>query len=158
MSKQPAIGSKALAIVRHFYPSVSKVNDADEPITVEVTAKDAKESHRKDSTECAFAVACKREFNLQGVIIARSIAYLVKTRIATRYMVPTSVSREIVSFDRGAEFATGTYKLDVPSKTQRLGKHNHGRSDGGNGPHTDSAHKRFRHITEGVRASLGREE
>jgi hypothetical protein len=158
MSKQPAVGSKALAIVRHFYPSVSKVNDADEPITVEVTAKDVKESHRKDSTDCALAVACKRNMDLQGVIIAKSTAYLVKVRTATRYEVPTSVQKEIVAFDRGAEFAIGAYQLRPFSKTGRLGKHNHGRSDGGNGPHTDTAHKRFRHITEGVRASLGREE
>jgi len=158
MSKQPAIGSKALAIVRHFYPSVSKVNDADEPITVEVTAKDVKESHRKDSTDCAFAVACKRNMDLQGVIIAKSTAYLVKTRTATRYMVPTAISREIVSFDRGAEFAIGTYQLAAPSKTQRLGKQNHGANGGGNTSHTGNAHKRFRHITEGVRASLGQEE
>ena len=157
MSKQAAIGQKALAIVKHFYPSVNKVRDADEPVTVEVTEKDEKGSKRKEHADCAFAVACKREFDLQGVIIAKSTAYMVKQRVAIRYKVPQSVSREIVSFDRGADFAPGTYKLVPYAKATRLGE-SHGIPPGGTGAHNDNAHKRFRHLTVGVRTSLGREE
>src|SRR5215472_13944922 len=120
--KEHPIGYKALAIVRHFYPAVTKVRDADDPVFIEVSDKDVKTSHRKDHNECAFAVACKRQEGLQGVIIAKSTAYLVKQRVAIRYEVPGSVAKEIVSFDRGSEFLPGSYSLRPFSKGTRLGE------------------------------------
>src|SRR6267143_179111 len=100
-----------LSIVNKFFPKVTKVRDATSNIEIEVTKTDQNIAKKMKHDECAMAVACKRKMHLDGVIMAISTAYLIKDNVATRYKVPISVGREITSFDRGAPFAVGTYKL-----------------------------------------------
>ncbi len=88
---------------------------------IEVTPRDASSKAVRDHNGCAMAVACKRALKLDGVIISRSIAYLIKGDHATRFKLPESISREVVSFDRGAGFAVGKYELERVPKTSRLG-------------------------------------
>jgi hypothetical protein len=111
----------SLRNVKHFFPKVTKVNDADENVIVEVTNRDTAHAKVRDHVTCAMAVACKRTFKADGVIIAVSIAYLIKGDTATRYKLPESVSREVVSFDRNAGFDEGVYHLRKVGKTARLG-------------------------------------
>jgi hypothetical protein len=92
------------------------VSDARKKLRVTVTAKDSRESTKKNHKGCAMAVACKREFHLSGVVISRQRAYLVTGDKAVRYSLPSSVSREVVSFDRGGGFAEGEYELVKPPK------------------------------------------
>jgi CheY-specific phosphatase CheX len=87
----------ALRIVKKFFPEVTDVEDAEKSQVIEVT--------------CAMAVACKRKYNLDGVIISVKTAYLIKGKKAKRFSLPESVSREIVSFDRDSGFAAGQYRL-----------------------------------------------
>jgi hypothetical protein len=139
----------ALAKVRKFFPNVESVEDATESLKIEVTARDVSTSKRRAHSECAMAVACKRSQNLDGVIIATSTAYLIKGKDATRYNVPESVAREVVSFDRGASFEAGTYHLDVPRT--KLGEWK-----GKGGQHqTRGTGPKFHHLTANVRAVLG---
>ena len=143
----------AINIVKKFFPKVTKVTDSKSNALIEVTQRDVESKAVKDHNGCAMAVACKRKFKLDGVIISRSVAYLVKNNEATRFKLPESVSREIVSFDRGAGFAPGNYELESVPKTSRLGA----RSDR---PTTDNAHrdgkpKRHKHYTTNVRSVLG---
>jgi hypothetical protein len=146
---------KALHNVRKFFPKVTRVTDATKGLEIEVTKQDDKVSRRSDHAGCAMAVACKRKFNLDGVIISRSIAYLVKGDEAIRYDVPEAVSREIVSFDRGGGFDPGAYVLDKPY--YKLG-HSHG--NGGVNKHTHSGGmaKRFHHVTNNIRTDLNRKD
>src|SRR5215472_13398933 len=102
-------GRVALATVRKFFPGVTKVNDADSNQHVTVDSKDQKTAKRGDHNDCAMAVAAKRETKSDGVIISRSTAYLVKGKTATRFALPASVAKEVVSFDRSGEFASGEY-------------------------------------------------
>lgn len=139
--------SRSLLIVRKFFPKVTRVVDATEPITVEVTKGDERASKKRDLNHCAMAVACKRSMVLDGVVMAMCTAYLIKGRKATRYKVPESVQREIVSFDRGAGFSPGEYRLRTPD-------HPMGREVGGNSTSNGKA-REPRHWTEGVRAVLG---
>lgn len=86
-----------------------------------------------------------------GVIISVYTAYLVKGKKATRYQLPQSVSREIISFDRGSKFYAGEYSLKVPSVP--LGPQRRtGRSHGSG---TGSGLKRPHHLTKGIRSVLG---
>jgi hypothetical protein len=101
------------------------------------------------------AVACKRKFHLDGVIISRSTSYLVKGTIARRFKVPESVSREVVSFDRGSGFSPGTYELQRVPPSSRFGIRP-GRTAKNRKSNPDKP-KRFRHITDKVRAVLGGE-
>jgi hypothetical protein len=147
---------KALHNVRKFFPKVTRVTDAAKGLEIEVTKQDDKVSRRNDHAGCAMAVACKREYKLDGVIIARTVAYLVKGDEAIRYYVPERATREIVSFDRGGGFAPGSYALTKP--TYNLG-HSHGKApEGSRGGKTGGLAKRFHHLTDGVRTVLGSKE
>ena len=142
----------ALKVVQQFFPQVTSVVDAVRPTLIEVTNKDANPRAAKNHAECALAVACKRAMNLDGVIIARSVAYLVKGRKARRFMIPPSTAREVVSFDRGAGFAPGTYLLSAIGKNKRLGERTGTAKDKGTG---NGKPKQFRHVTANIRTVLG---
>ena len=148
-------GRVALGIVRTYFPKVTRVSDADSPLEVEVTRADSKSALVRNHNGCAMAVACKRLTKADGVIVSVTTAYIIKGTHAFRYDLPESVSREVVSFDRDAGFAEGSYHLQPPSKANRLGAQDHGKSGGGSGPRTGKAAKRFAHRTTGVRAALG---
>ena len=62
----------ALGIVRKFFPHVAAVHDALTNTQIEVTKADASSRAVKNHNACAMAVACKRKFKLDGVIISRS--------------------------------------------------------------------------------------
>ena len=143
----------ALSTIRKFFPKVNKVTDGDEGFNIEVTAQDEKQSRKRDHAGCALAVACKRKLHLDGALVSRSVAYLIKGDNAIRFTVPPSVSREVTSYDRGAGFEPGTYSLTRPCKSVRLGKHSGGK-DTHRAPHSITAHSRFRHITKNMRAQL----
>jgi len=138
--------SSKLNTVQKFCPKVTSVIDAKRSLIIDVIHKDALSSARKKHGECAMAEACKRKYKLDGVVIARSTAYLIKGNVATRYRVPPSVSREITSFDRGGGFEIGTYKLTkiraikirkkLPPKTVK------------------PSPSKFKHITTNIRSTL----
>ena len=141
----------ALNIVQKFFPKVGAVKDATRNTVIEVTKRDEAASRRKDHNQCAMAMACQRAMHLDGVIIARTIAYLVKDRVATRYCLPESVTREVVSFDRGGGFAPGEYKLLKPNISHRLdsaGGHNRQKKNTAKRPEP-------KHMTSGIRTVLG---
>lgn len=111
-------GKSALSIVRKYYPNVQSVVDAKKAVAIEVTAEDCRSGKAKSASSCAMARAFEREYD--GAIISLSAAYLIKGNKATRYRVPDSVTREIVSFDRSRKFEPGEYELYVPTQ-YRLG-------------------------------------
>ena len=143
--------SKSLIVVHRFFPKVKTVKDATSSILVEVTKRDQTVSKRSRHNECAMAVACRRATKADGIIISRSTAYVVKRNTATRYLVPERVSREIVSFDRGADFAAGTYTLSKPDPSCLIGMVKRSPDD----RHTGSGAKHVsHHATTGIRTSL----
>lgn len=144
--------SGALNVVRKFFPQVTTVVDANRNASIEVTSKDAASKAVRDHNGCAMAVACKRKFHLDGVIISRSVAYLVKGTQARRFKLPESVSREVISFDRGAQFAIGKYELAAVPPASRLGVRL-GRPS--NSKEGKGQIKKNRHFTTNVRSVLG---
>src|SRR5579864_6409634 len=145
----------SLAIVRKYFPKVDEVEDGNTPLDVEVTAADSKSSTVRNHEACAMAVACKRKFHADGVIISIGTAYIIKGKKAVRYQVPEAVSREIVSFDRVAGFAPGNYQLIPQPPTQRL--ENLPDKHPGNHKLTGTPIRRL-HRTAGIRAVLGSKE
>jgi len=146
--------SRALKIVKTYFPNVTKVKDGEKDIRIEVTAQDNANSRVRDHNACAMAVACKRELELRGVIVAVKVVYLIKGNEATRYFLAESASREVVSFDREAGFAPGTYQLKAPSEAKLLGTHYGGGKNGAKGT-GKGAKRQFRHRTTGIRTALG---
>lgn len=140
-------------MVRQYFPKVEMVQDAEKPAIVEVTNADNAHSDVKSHRTCALALACKRFFKADGVIIGITTSWIIRGKVATRYQNAATVSREIVSFDRKAGFDTGRYLLVPASATARLGTDRSsnpkrsGRSSGKPRP--------FRHYTRNVRTALG---
>lgn len=142
----------ALTTVQKFFPEVREVVDANRPAKIEVMARDANPRAAKNHEACALAQACKRQLRLDGVIISRSTAYLIKGRKARRFRMTTAASREVVSFDRGSGFAPGVYVLGAICPNARLGT----RQGSSRDRHTGAGpNKQFRHLTANVRTVLG---
>lgn len=142
-----------LHTVQKFFPNVKSVVDAKTNASIDVTDADVKASKIKSHKQCAMAVACKRKFNLDGVIISKSVAYLIKGNKARRFKVPESVAREVVSFDRGAGFSSGRYALQAVPISSRMDRPSRSKKVGGKKT-GESITKRFYHKTDNVRAEL----
>jgi hypothetical protein len=140
----------ALEIVQKYFPEVTKVVDAKESITIEVTDKDNKSASVRNHKACAMAVACKKKEHADGVIVSISKAYVIKGGTATRYEVSEHAVREIVSFDRNAGFTPGDYTLKAPCARQRLGVKHEQKI------HNQLGKRKRRHqMTTGIRTVLG---
>jgi hypothetical protein len=113
------MGNHALRIVQKYHPHVMSVVDGKAPIKIKVTEQDCRNGKVKGPSSCAMARAFERTYD--GAIISLSTAYLIKGDKAFRYLVPDSVSREIVSFDRNKNFAPGTYHLAKIEPARALG-------------------------------------
>ena len=136
----------------HGFKNVTRVVDASKRVQIEVTKGDVSTSARKSHRGCAMAVACKRKLQLDGVIMSRSIAYLIKDKVATRYAVPATLAREVVSFDRSGIFEAGSYHLSRPEHGL-----NHPQTPGPHSQKAGNGREGMRHITANIRASLGSE-
>lgn len=111
----------ATMITKHAQGLGLKMVDAKKAITIEVSEKDIKGGHVKDPRHCAFAEACKRSSS--GVLAAyffRSTAWLEYDDRMVRYVLPPSVQKEIMSYDRGGLTAAGTYTLNAPVGSKTL--------------------------------------
>lgn len=144
--------SNALSTVQKFFPQVKKVVDADKPADIEVTTADATAKGVKNHEACAMAVACKRKFHLDGVVISRSTAYLVRGNRARRFKLPPATAKEVVSFDRGGGFAPGTYRLSAVGDWAKLGRQ---QGSTNTRPAPSGRVKQFRHLTTNIRTVLG---
>lgn len=142
--------SNALLRVQKLFPHVTNMVDANSDIDIRVTKSDTQTKAVKNHSECALAHACRRSFQADGAMINVTSAYIIKGNTATRYKLPESISREIVSFDREAAFEPGDYHLHTPPPSARLGAPN--RSGTKNG-YTKGAGKQVQpyHLTENVR-------
>ena len=145
----------AVQTLQKLFPQVTNVVNAKRGLRVEVTKQDASSAKVKNHKACAMAVACKRKFNPDGVLFGVSTAYMVRGNTATRYSVPQSVSREVVSFDRGGakSFEPGEYRL-LPNKTPLGVKHSPPPKKSPNS-NNGNMWKRAYHQTTGIRAHLG---
>lgn len=148
---------ESLKIVQKLFPQVRHILEARKSIRIQVTDRDTKSASVKNHKECALAVACKRMLPIDGVIISRSVAYAIVGDKATRYMLPQSASREIVSFDRGSGFYPGTYQLSRPAKAERRAARRSRKNSSPaikTGVKGQTWQKRFHHVTENIRGSL----
>jgi hypothetical protein len=125
------------------------VVDATEDIEINITAADVRNSKKKDPGGCAAAVAGKRELHTPvKVFLSRVYVKNPKKAEWVRFITPSSVAREIVSFDRSSLFEPGEYKFKAPGKTARLGYDTRRR------PNNDHDRKKKKpHVTANVRLS-----
>lgn len=94
--------------------------DGTRAVTIGVTVDDIKKSRQKKSQSCAFARAALREPGVVASYVLRSTAYLEYGDRMERYTLPSSVQKEIVSFDRAGVMAPGLYRFNPPPPANRL--------------------------------------
>lgn len=120
--------------------------------TLRVTERDVSSSEgRKDPLGCMFARAGKRDFGSE-VRVYRSRAYIrdSKNKRWERYIMPMSMTKELVAFDRGGSFQADEYTLGAPSSGQALGAHRE-RDEARKGGGAGAGQKRPTHVLQGVR-------
>ncbi len=93
--------------INKYFPQVKTVEDAKKSIQVAVKPEDNQKGRKKDVTGCALAKACMRNKVADGAIIGIAFSYLIKGTHAVRYKTSVTVGREITSFDRHHDFASG---------------------------------------------------
>lgn len=124
------------------------VVDATHDIALHVLSIDVKNAKKNDPKSCAAAKAGQRELKKDvRVFITRT--YVKEKNHWVRYKTPESVSREIVSFDRGSSFEPGTYIVKTPHESMKLG-YNRGRND--THPRTGNKNPKPRHVTAMIRS------
>ncbi len=144
----------ALRKVRKYFPQVNKVIDATESITVSVESGDSDSGRQKDPAKCALARACVRN-GADGAIINVGFSYVVKGEVATRYATSVGVGREITSYDRHKDFATGKdYVLSKVAPSCRLGANKRSGPSGKDNPFKkDKSIAIHKHKTSRIRVS-----
>ena len=98
------------------------VRDAHRAVMLHITRADATNG-QKDAANCAAAKAACRLKGVKQARIFRTRSYLqpIGKMFWWRYMTPNALRTEAVSFDRGAKFEPGSYKLMPAPKSMELG-------------------------------------
>jgi hypothetical protein len=95
--------------------------DAKTPLTLVVKKPDIERAKSKDATDCAFACSVKRLFKgVRSVYFFRTCAYIEYQNRLIRYLLPISMQKEIVAFDRSKQMEPGVYRLTPPGRSSRL--------------------------------------
>ncbi len=94
--------------------------DARKPLRIERTQADIDKALMKNSKCCAFARATKRMYKVENAYFFRTAAWLQYSDRLVRYLLPPSVQKEIVSFDRSKIMAVGVYQLSPPDKSHTM--------------------------------------
>lgn len=111
--------------VKRMFPNVTECVDSAEDVEISVCKADVTKAEGLNPAECALAKAVKREFHADGAVIGLASSYIVMGNKAIRFATPTSVQREIITFDRHGSFTEGEYYLRPKSPTNKLGQNQH---------------------------------
>ncbi len=150
--KVELMSSKTLTKIQADFPQVKRIVDATQSLNITVLKQDAAKGRKKDPAGCALAQACVRQKIADVAIIGIGTSYLIKGDTVTRYKTSQSVAREIVAYDRNAEFAEGgDYKLSKVCPSARLGTYHPDKNTGRKHPHQGAQPSKRIHHTENVR-------
>jgi hypothetical protein len=103
------------------------VVDAKKRVEFQISKSDISNSKKKDPSMCAAAVACQRKFHTKETRVFLTRTYIKTADKWVRYATPPAISREIVAFDRGANFEPGVYVLSPINPSARLGMYRGGK-------------------------------
>lgn len=96
------------------------VVESKQRLLVTVTDEDVIKAKKADSKHCALARASMRLPHVNAAYFFRSLAFLEYEDKMVKFLLPQSVQREIVSFDRAAIMASGVYQLSpIPKSLTR---------------------------------------
>lgn len=131
------------------------VVDANKPLRVKITPRDIARGDNKNPSGCAAARAIMRQTHCTQARVHIGRVYVKddQKKRWVRYRTPMAMRSEIISFDRGSEFAPGEYIIPPiqPShrgdgKRRRIAKP--GTGHGRNNPHKTKSKP---HVVSGIR-------
>lgn len=128
------------------------MRDARKALILEITDRDVKSSKEKDPSNCAAAVACKRQEKVKNARVHVTQTYIDRGKYWERYTTPNRMRTEIVSFDRGAMFTASEYTLKVPDESHKLGAYVYKKREDKRKNHAGGSPRTY-YSTSGVRAS-----
>lgn len=131
------------------------VEDAKNPITINISQLDIPRSKAKNPEACVAANACKRVLGAEEarVHLSRVFLRMPGAKKWLRLKTPAALRGEIIAYDRGGRFATGEYKLDPLSASDKPAYHrkrNDKRARHDLGKKTGKKRRKM-HFVEGVR-------
>jgi len=146
--------ARVLKALKQYWPEVERVVDATKKLIIHVNGDDVSGAKPKDAANCVMARACQREQQVDAVLVFPTRAYILQRTLATRFVVPESMTREIAVLDRGGRPLPGQFHFAAPAPRARMGEditppRAPGAKDGSR-PHPKPIHLR----TEGLRHSL----
>jgi hypothetical protein len=99
--------------------------DATKPRFVKITNDDIRDAIPKDGDYCAAAMALCREEAIEDAYVYMGRTYIRFHNRWVRYLTPSNLRRQLISFDKKGVFEPGTYRLGAPPPTARLGSGYH---------------------------------
>lgn len=104
----------------HVYKTAAErglpVVEATDRKLITVTSADVARAKLKSTTQCALVIAASRLPGVRTAFFFRTMGFLEYKDRIERYVLPPSVQKEIVSFDRIGLFAPGDYQISRPSR------------------------------------------
>lgn len=97
------------------------VVDSTKHVAVVVTDHDVVNAKKANSKHCALSRAAMRVPGINAAYFFLTTAYLEYDDKIVRFKLPSSVQKEIVSFDRAQKFASGLYVLTPVSQSLTRG-------------------------------------
>lgn len=132
--------------------------DARSPMHIRVLPQDIAQAKMKKASLCALARACKRiDTHIESAHFYKTVAWIeYADKKIVRYLLPVSVQKEIVSFDRSGSMAPGLYQLSPPYRSAKMGaiKRRSLKRPGRHQPSNTNITRRVRHVTTMVRKAF----
>jgi len=133
------------------------VVDSKKPLVITITKSDVKLGDTKDPGACAAARCLLRQPNVEMARVHIGRTYIKIGKQWLRYKTTPPLRQEIVTFDRGGEFAPGTYTLKPLSEWEvasgrRQGSSAKGARDKGSKNRTPTKPRRKYHTVANVRS------
>jgi len=131
--------------------------DGKAPLVLDVAACDIRRGSMKDPGNCGFARAAKRQYKCKAAYFFRTAAWLEYPDKMVRYVLPPSMQKEIVAFDRNKTMETGAYQLTPPEGSRKLGAvaKRSAKRPGRHHPGAGKIKRKVVHRTTNIRGLLG---
>lgn len=121
LQKELQVHSTIMTQLQGVFPTIRTIQDAKTPIGIHVSEADIAAAVPGNPAMCAVALGARRELEVTGAVISRTVAVLVYNGThAVRYHVPGGTRERLFAFDLAGVAEPGIYMLGAVPKARRL--------------------------------------
>jgi hypothetical protein len=135
---------------RHLTIDGLPIVNSDKEIYVTVTKTDIARASKKDPAKCAVAKACERAFGTTARVHLGRV-YVKEGDHWVRFLTPSTMRQELITFDKGGEFEPRSFRLPPPPPAKRTGKRQGSGKDTPGRSHRSKSKRSSYHIVHDVR-------